>query len=136
MEDAASANHLGGVDLGVERYRILVSKSLDSLGPHSVSRRHSHQISVDDEDPAAQSPADADAASSDRVKDRLDIGGRAADGAENLGGRSLLLEGFGQVAVARLQFLEQPDVFDRDHRLVGKDLEERDLFPGEAASLP
>ena len=34
----------------------------------------------------------------------------------------------GQVAVARLQLLEQPHVLDGDHGLVGEGLEERDLL--------
>ena len=37
----------------------------------------------------------------------------------------------GQLAVARLELLEQPHVLDRDDRLVGEGLEERDLRVGE-----
>ena len=41
----------------------------------------------------------------------------------------------GQLAVARLQLREQPHVLDRDDRLVGEGLEQRDLLVGEAAGL-
>ena len=47
----------------------------------------------------------------------------------------LLLQSFGEVTVAFLQFLEQPDVFDRDHRLVGEGFEQFDLRRGEGAHL-
>jgi hypothetical protein len=33
-----------------------------------------------------------------------------------------MLESFGEITVARLQFFEQPHVFDRNHRLIGKGL--------------
>ena len=45
-------------------------------------------------------------------------------------GRRLLLQRFGQLAVAGLQLLEQPHVLDRDHRLVGEGLEQGDLLSG------
>ena len=61
------------------------------------------------------------------VEHGLDVGRRARDDAQDLACRRLLLQRLGQVAVARLQFLEQADVLDRDHRLVGERLEQRHL---------
>jgi hypothetical protein len=42
-----------------------------------------------------------------------------------------MLQGLTQFCVALLEFLEQPYVLDRDHRLVGESFEERDLFVSE-----
>src|SRR5262249_48380582 len=56
-----------------------------------------------------------------------------ADHAQDLAGRRLLLEGLGQVAIARLQLLEQPDVLDGDDRLVGERAEKLDLRVAERA---
>ena len=68
--------------------------------------------------------AEARGALSDRVEHRLGVGGRAADDAQNLRCRRLLLERF-------LRLVEQPHVLDRDHRLGGERFEELDLFIGE-----
>ena len=57
----------------------------------------------------------------------LKVERRTADHLQDLARRGLLVEGLGEVAVARLQLLEEPDVLDGDHRLVGERLEERDL---------
>src|SRR5262249_33226714 len=48
-----------------------------------------------------------------------------------VGGRSLLLERFTELARARLHLVEQPHVLDRNHRLVGKSGHQLDLFVGE-----
>jgi hypothetical protein len=47
----------------------------------------------------------------------------------------LLFECRSQVTVARLQLLEQPDILDRNDRLVGEGLEERDLSVRERSGL-
>ena len=57
--------------------------------------------------------------SRDRVEHRLRVGDRAADDAQHLGGRGLLLERL-------LGLVEQARVLDRDHRLVGEGLQQRD----------
>ncbi len=41
----------------------------------------------------------------------------------------------GDLPIAGLELLEQPDVFDSDHCLVGERLEELDLFVGEGPDL-
>ena len=71
----------------------------------------------------------------DGVQHRLEVRGRARDDSQDLGGGGLLLERLGQLAVARLQLGEQADVLDRDDRLVGEGLEQRDLLVGERANL-
>ena len=67
----------------------------------------------------------------DGVEDRLHVRGRAADDAEHLGRCRLMLQGLAQFCVALLDFLEQPHVFDGDHRLVGEGFKQFDLPVGE-----
>ena len=57
------------------------------------------------------------------------VGERERD-AQDLAGGGLLLERFAQFPVARLEFLEEPNVLDRDHGLIGKGLQQSDLFSG------
>ena len=75
--------------------------------------------------------AQAGRALDDRVEHRLDVGRRARDDPEDLAGRGLLLQGLGEVVVPRLQLPEEPDVLERDHRLVREGLQQRDLGVGE-----
>src|SRR5215468_1488191 len=49
------------------------------------------------------------------IQDRLNIRGRTGDDAQDFARRCLLFQRF-------FQLLEQPDVFERDNRLVGKGL--------------
>ena len=72
----------------------------------------------------------------DAVEDGLNIGRRARDDPQDLARGGLLFEGLGQGAVATLQFVEQPDVLDGDHRLIGEGLEQRDLLVGEGSGRP
>ncbi len=57
--------------------------------------------------------------------------GDSTDHAQDLARRRLLLERLGQVAVARLQLVEQAHVLDRDHRLVGERRHQLDLLVRE-----
>ncbi len=67
----------------------------------------------------------------------LEVGRRAGDDPQDLGGGRLLLQGLGQLAVPGLELREQPHVLDRNDRLVGEGLEQRDLRLGEeSAFLP
>ena len=68
-------------------------------------------------------------------KHRLGIRRRTADHPQDLPRRRLLLQRLGQLAVPRLELLEEPHVLDRDHRLVGEGLEELDLLAGEGPGL-
>src|SRR6266481_2439810 len=62
-------------------------------------------------------PANSRGALYDGVEHGLHVRGRAADDAKHLGRCRLMLQGLPQFCVAFLQFLEQPDILDRDHRL-------------------
>ena len=67
------------------------------------------------------------------IQYRLNIRRRAGDDTQNFARRSLLLQGLGEIAVALLQFFEQPHVLDGDHRLVGEGFKQLDLRRGEGA---
>src|SRR5262249_25555483 len=64
----------------------------------------------------------------DRLEHRRHIRRRSRNDAENFAGRCLLLQGLRQIAVARLQLLEQAHVLDGDHGLAGEHAEEIDLL--------
>ncbi len=93
------------------------------------------QLAVELEHVCKQTSAQRDRVSDDRLKHRLHIRRRGTDCAKNFRGRCLLLERLGEIAVARLHFLEQPRVLDGDHRLVGEGGEEIDLFVAERSPL-
>ena len=63
-----------------------------------------------------------------RIEHRLQIEGRTADDLEDIGGRRLLLQRFAQIFGARLHLVEQADIFDRDHGLVGEGRDQRNLL--------
>ncbi len=65
----------------------------------------------------------------------MHVGAGAADDAENLARRRLLLERLRERGVAGLQLLEQTDVLDRDDGLVREDLDQRNLLCSERARL-
>ena len=71
----------------------------------------------------------------DGIQDRLHVRGRAADDAEHLGRRRLVLQRLAQFCVALLDLFKQADVFDRDDRLIGEGFEQSDLFVGERSNL-
>ena len=80
-------------------------------------------------------PTNPRGALDDGVEDRLHVRGRAADDAEHFGRCRLMLQGFAQLCVALLEFLEQPHVLDGDDGLVGEGFEKRDLLIGEWANF-
>ena len=69
--------------------------------------------------------------SDERVEHWLQIEGRAADDLEHVAGRGLVFQRFLQIARAAAQLIEQPGVFDRNHRLVGEGAHQADLLFGE-----
>src|SRR4030095_9670745 len=58
-----------------------------------------------------------------------------ADDPQNLAGGGLLLQRLGQLAVAPLQFLEQPHVFDSNDGLVREGFQQCDLRVGKRSRL-
>ena len=96
-------------------------------------RGQAQVVPVKLEDGRVVGPAEPRGAAGDRVEHGLEVRRRRADDPQDVGGRRLLLEAFREVAVARLQLLEQARVLDRDHRLLGERLQQRDLRVGERA---
>src|SRR6185295_14740606 len=78
--------------------------------------------------PHVINPANLCRALDDGVEDRLHICGRAADDAEHLGRRRLMVQRLAQLRVALAEFLEQADVFDGDDGLIGEGFKKFDLF--------
>ena len=72
-----------------------------------------------------------DAVSEIASRTGLNLGRRAADDVEHVARRGLVFERLRQLRGPRLHLLEQPDVVDRDHRLVGEGGHKLDLLVGE-----
>ena len=72
-------------------------------------------------------PTNPGGALDDGIENRLHIRRRAADDAENLGRRRLMLQGLAQFRVALLDLFKQPYVLDSDDGLVGEGLYQLDL---------
>src|SRR5262245_26136063 len=99
-----------------------------------MSPRH-HCVSLVEPQHHIIDPTNPRSALDDGVEDRLHIGGRAADNAEHLSSRCLMLQRLAQFCIALLQFLKQADVFDGDDRLIGKRFEQLNLPLGERTNL-
>ena len=70
-----------------------------------------------------------------RIEHHLKVKGRTADDLEHVGGRGLLRERLLKVVRARLHFIEQAHILDRDDRLVGEGLQDLDLSRVERSCL-
>ena len=71
----------------------------------------------------------------DRVEDGLHVGGGPADDAEHFGRGGLVLQRLPQGAIALLELVEQPHVFDGDDGLIREGLDELDLALGKGCDL-
>ena len=99
------------------------------MGPrnHNVPFVESQQHVVD--------PTNPRSALDDSVEDRLYVRRRAADDAEHLGRRRLMLQRLAQFCVTLLDFLEQANILNRDYRLIGEGFKKRNLFVSERSNL-
>jgi hypothetical protein len=77
------------------------------------------------------SPAQSHCGVQDCLKHRLQIERRAADDLEHVAGRGLILERFLKIARSVLQLIKQPRILHRDHRLLGKVLDQCNLLVGK-----
>ena len=93
----------------------------------SVSLAESQQHVID--------PTNPRGALDNGVEYRLHVRGRAADDAEHLGGRRLMLQRLAQFRVALLEFLEQAHVLDGDHGLIGEGFQELICFSVKGSEL-
>ena len=69
------------------------------------------------------------------MENRLQFARRRADHLEHVGGGSLLLQRLGEIGGLGLHLVEQADVADSDHGLVGEGLEQSDLLITEWVHL-
>ncbi len=135
--DAARQHGPAGRGATIKRPRPMVPYSVHPFGAGSRYRHEMEQRAVKREHVRRVGVAQFQRGGRDRVEHRLSVGRRAREDAQDLAGGGLLLERFGEFPVARVQFVEQPNVLDRDHGLVSKCLQQCDLFfrerPGIAA---
>ena len=120
----------------IQRYcgsSILISKRRNGYGTEMSPRNHS--VTLAESQHHVINPTNPRGAFDDGIKDRLHVRGRAADDAEHLCRRRLMLQGLAQFCVALLDLLEQPHVLDGDDGLVGKGLEKCDLFLRKGTDL-
>ncbi len=101
----------------------------------AMDRSDGIKIAVAKEDDGIFRLAKASCGLDQRVENWLQIKRRATDDLEHIGGRRLLLQRFGKFPAAGLHLVEQADVFDGNHRLVGEGLEEFDLLLWEQSRL-
>src|SRR6185503_6933309 len=92
-------------------------------------------VALDQEERSVHSLAEPTGVLGQSVEHWLQICRGARDDPKDLAGSRLLGERFREIAVAGLQLHEEPRVLDRDHRLVGEGLKQRDLPRAERAYL-
>ena len=96
---------------------------------------HNHRVPFAESQHYIINPTNPHGAFHNRVKHRLHVRGRAADDAEHLGRRRLMLQRLAQFCVAFLDFFEQPHVLDSDDGLIGEGFEQSYLFLCEGLNL-
>jgi hypothetical protein len=118
----------GSPDRGLPTRQVGVPlHDLNELRGRPVGSRLPIEFAVRSEDGALVGAAEPHRAFDERFQHGLEIERRAADDLQDLARRGLLFQRLGQLAIAGLEFLEQPHVLDGDDRLIGEGLQERDL---------
>src|SRR5262249_44909958 len=116
----------------------VVNIDLDAASRYGYGTKmspYNHGIPLPESQHHVINPTNPCGALDDGIEHRLHIRGRAADDAEYFGRCGLMLQCLAQFCVALPEFLEQPNVFNRDDGLVGKSLEESDLLIGERTNF-
>ena len=133
--DAARQHGPAGCGATIKRPRPKLPYSFHPFGTGSRYRHQMEQLAVKREHVRRVGVAQFQRGGRDRVEYRLGVGRRTREDAQDLAGGGLLLERFAQFPVARLQFVEEPNVLDRDHRLISKSLQKRKLSFRKRARL-
>ena len=102
---------------------------------HSEHRRRAPRTALESEQSAEIGLANSHSVLQHGLEHRLQLAGRTRDDAQHLRCRGLLLQRLGEIVGALAQLVEQPRVLDRDDRLVGEILQQRDLLLGERPHL-
>ncbi len=134
VDRAALQPRAPGAAPAIERDRIQVGECHE-LGGDVMAGDGPQNLAVEAPDDAAPGLAQPHRVLGQRLEDRLEIERRPPDHLEQLAGRGLLLERDPQLAVARLELLEQAHVLDGDHGLVAEGLQELDMAGGELPRL-
>ena len=99
----------------------LISTDLDAgNGYRTEMSPRNHIVSLVESQHHVINPTNPRGALDDGVEDRLHVRRRAADDAEHLGRRRLMLQRLAQFRIALIQFLKQAHVLNRNYCLVGK----------------
>ena len=109
------------------RHRVRGPQRRERLGGLIVMRHQMEKVAIELIQGAGAGAGQLHRAANDGHEHGLDVRRRAADDAQDLAGRGLLLERLGQVRVLGLKLGEQPRILDRDDRLVGEGLQQGDL---------
>ena len=114
----------------------LINTDLDAADGYGTKMSpRNHSVPLAESQHHVIDPTNPRGALDDGVEHRLHVRRRAADDAEHLGRRRLMLQRLAQFRVALAEFLEQAHVLDGDHGLIGEGLEQRDLLVGERTNL-
>src|SRR5688572_22548217 len=86
----------------------------DKIGPWNFAEVSGWKeiVSVDSKDASVNRFTQSGSVLGESLHDGLNVRGRTGNNAQDLTRCGLLLQGFGKVAVAPLQFLEQPYILD------------------------
>ena len=99
----------------------LINTDLDATSGYGTKMGpRDHIVSLAESQHHVINPANPRRALDDGVEYRLHVRRRAADDAEHLGRRRLMLQRLAQFRVALAEFLEQPHVLDGDDGLIGE----------------
>ena len=99
-----------------------------------IARDRAYHAALEQHHRSELGAANVDCVLQHLVEHRGKIRRRRTDDLQDLGGRGLLLKGFLEIVRLGLYLVEQVDIADRDHRLVGEGLNELDLLLAERAS--
>src|SRR5215813_1160557 len=140
VERRSIAHSLGVVILGVDRHGEARPLGGVTWVVGTCHRGEGDLIALDPAERAYVSAQQPDGALHDRVEDRLDVGLRLANNAQDFARRGLLVQSRGELTIAGLQFLEQAHVLDGDDGLVSEGLEKPNLdlskWPGSSVRPP
>src|SRR5262249_49027508 len=108
-------------------HRVGTTERIDAFGVDVLESRQVDQLTVVEEYPDVPRAAQSECAGRDNVEHWLGVGLGATDRTQHFTRGRLPGERPGQLCVAHLKLLEQPDVLDGDDGLVREGLEQLDF---------
>src|SRR5215468_7959977 len=96
-----------------------------------MGRRKLQKIAIIQKDEAEHGLAQPRGTLNNRIEHWLGICRRPGDDVKHLARRGLMFQRLGELALLCLHLVEQPDVLDRDHRLISKGGDQFYLLFGE-----